>query len=489
MYALEKLKRQIVDLITAFKLNITLSKFWLSLVFSFIFYTSTFAVVYTTTGNGNWNAPGVWTPNAPPCTIPAGSSVIINHTITMSCNTFINGTLTINFSAGLNGAFNLKINSSGVAINNGKINSTRDIIISTGGRFTNSGTITCFDFTNQGVVNNNVGGIINTIDDIDNQNGTFNNNGTLNLGDDLKNDPGTFVNNGNINVGDDINNSGGNFTNNGSISVTDNLDNQGGTWIENGNTTITNNIDNTGGGTINGIGLFCVTTIDNQGGSLLGSFDACNCANSTNPVIGSGIIAPAVTFCASILPIELLSFKAVLTNNNFSSDVNCFWATASEINNDFFTIERSNDGVHFEVLAMIKGAGNSISLLNYSFIDSSPLSGTSYYRLTQTDFNGTQSSSQIVSVENNEYSESNFDLCPNPNKGDNFTILMRNKNTDIVNVNIINSLGDNIYSSYHASNSNGKISVNLDSIISSGIYYVRLITPKQKIYTKKMIVN
>ena len=61
-------------------------------------------------------------------------------------------------------------------------------------------------------------------------------------------------------------------------------------------------------------------------------------------------------------------------------------ANTSELNNDFFTVERSINSTDWEIIGTVNGAGNSKSLINYSFIDSSPLSGTSYYRLKQTDF-------------------------------------------------------------------------------------------------------
>jgi hypothetical protein len=96
----------------------------------------------------------------------------------------------------------------------------------------------------------------------------------------------------------------------------------------------------------------------------------------------------------SPLPITLLSFNAkpeidvVITQ----------WQTASEVNNDYFTIERSANGQIFETIGVMDGAGNSSQLLSYSFIDYAPLKGTGYYRLKQTDFDGTVSYSDIVAV-------------------------------------------------------------------------------------------
>jgi len=84
------------------------------------------------------------------------------------------------------------------------------------------------------------------------------------------------------------------------------------------------------------------------------------------------------------LPIELLSFTA----NADHEFVRLHWATATETNNDFFTIERSTNLNDWEVLGFIDGAGNSSRPLQYVFTDYNPLSGISYYRLKQTDYDG-----------------------------------------------------------------------------------------------------
>ncbi|MFA9212221.1 MAG: SBBP repeat-containing protein [Candidatus Methylacidiphilales bacterium] len=94
------------------------------------------------------------------------------------------------------------------------------------------------------------------------------------------------------------------------------------------------------------------------------------------------------------LPIKLLSFTATLANEN----VHCTWETASEINNDYFTIERSKDGNGFEAVGNIKGQENSNRNMHYSYTDYNPFSGISYYRLKQTDFDGKYTYSEIKKV-------------------------------------------------------------------------------------------
>jgi hypothetical protein len=77
------------------------------------------------------------------------------------------------------------------------------------------------------------------------------------------------------------------------------------------------------------------------------------------------------------------------------------WVTATEINNDYFTIQRSVDGLVFEDIEEITGAGNSNREISYQTFDDNPYNGTSYYRLKQTDFNGQFSFSQIEQVDFN----------------------------------------------------------------------------------------
>ncbi|PKP43879.1 MAG: hypothetical protein CVT95_11660, partial [Bacteroidetes bacterium HGW-Bacteroidetes-12] len=106
------------------------------------------------------------------------------------------------------------------------------------------------------------------------------------------------------------------------------------------------------------------------------------------------------------LPITLTSF----TGKELSSTSNLLeWTTSSEINNDFFTLERSTDAVNFEPIATIKGAGNSNQVLNYEFIDQLQTSNlklqTVYYRLKQTDFDGQFEYFDVIAITRKETTE------------------------------------------------------------------------------------
>lgn len=123
---------------------------------------------------------------------------------------------------------------------------------------------------------------------------------------------------------------------------------------------------------------------------------------------GPGIQETVILDSDTPLPIELLSFSAEPTEHSITLK----WETASELNNDYFTIERSKDGLFWEEIKEIEGAGNSNRLIHYQYVDNSPLNGISYYRLSQTDFDGTKEEFDIISV---NYDRSNkLSLYPNP---------------------------------------------------------------------------
>ena len=102
----------------------------------------------------------------------------------------------------------------------------------------------------------------------------------------------------------------------------------------------------------------------------------------------------------ALLPIELIEFNA--KQQGGSNLLN--WSTSSEINNDYFTIEKSENATLFEVLDFVNGAGNSHVQLNYQLMDHTPYL-TTYYRLKQTDFDGQFSYSEIIAIHRNTKSD------------------------------------------------------------------------------------
>ncbi len=117
----------------------------------------------------------------------------------------------------------------------------------------------------------------------------------------------------------------------------------------------------------------------------------------------------SINSVSSPLPVTLISFTADLEN----SEVKLNWSTAAEINNDFFTIQKSKDESGWEDVVRVPGNGTSSVTQFYSAIDQQPFTGTSFYRLKQTDIDGKESFSPIVSVKRTEEGSS-ISVYPNP---------------------------------------------------------------------------
>ncbi len=118
----------------------------------------------------------------------------------------------------------------------------------------------------------------------------------------------------------------------------------------------------------------------------------------------------AVQLVAALaLPVELVSFDAKLLEGK-KAQLN--WRTASELNNEGFDIERSDDGKSWERLHFMPGSGTSTEAHHYSFLDEHPLPGINYYRLRQKDFDGQFEYSPIVSVEMER--KGSVSVFPNP---------------------------------------------------------------------------
>lgn len=127
--------------------------------------------------------------------------------------------------------------------------------------------------------------------------------------------------------------------------------------------------------------------------------------------LSGGFYIGSVNAANSPLPVELISFDAKQVGNK----VMVTWTTASEINNDFFTIEKSPDCQKIESALIVDGAGNSNEIREYKAFDFPPNTGIFYYRLKQTDFDGKYEYSTWKKIELREVSKSfSFNLLPNP---------------------------------------------------------------------------
>jgi hypothetical protein len=183
-----------------------------------------------------------------------------------------------------------------------------------------------------------------------------------------------------------------------------------------------------------------------------------------------------------ILPVELLNFDAYRNGDHVKVE----WSTASEINNDYFIVERSADGFHFEKLNVVDGAGNSTTLKSYSVIDEKPFNGISYYRLRQVDYDGKYfiSDTRLVNFANN-YTD--FILFPNPATDElNVSFNSEHPANDIIRIEDINSriVFETIIKVEKGYN---LIPVNT-SLLAKGIYILS-VNRDDEIVRKKLIVR
>ncbi|RYE12418.1 MAG: T9SS type A sorting domain-containing protein, partial [Sphingobacteriales bacterium] len=123
----------------------------------------------------------------------------------------------------------------------------------------------------------------------------------------------------------------------------------------------------------------------------------------------------------SPLPVKLVSFKASLQKD----EVLVSWVTASEIDNDYFEVEKSLDGKNFEAIGKIAGKGTDFGRNSYSFTDNRPAAGINYYRLRQVDLDGKFTLSHIAAVQLNSNLKELVTVFPNP-VTDRFTLTAEN---------------------------------------------------------------
>lgn len=185
------------------------------------------------------------------------------------------------------------------------------------------------------------------------------------------------------------------------------------------------------------------------------------------------------------LPVELLNFEAKICNK----DVCLNWSTATETNNDFFTIQRTQDGLTFDDVSVVDGAGTSTNINDYNSLDNKPFMGVSYYRLKQTDFNGACSYSQMemISFENN--GDFSFDVYPNPNNGEDFIINVNSVSGDVLVV-VYDATGRETYSKIFIIENKGQnvYAIDPSGKLSAGVYFITA-TSQQSIVSHKMIIK
>ncbi|MBI3500223.1 MAG: T9SS type A sorting domain-containing protein [Bacteroidetes bacterium] len=202
---------------------------------------------------------------------------------------------------------------------------------------------------------------------------------------------------------------------------------------------------------------------------------------------------PRFSICigkAVLLPIELLSFNAFPIS---PKELQVNWITATETNNDYFSIERSVDGINFSSIGTVKSAGNSSTQKTYSWIDTDPVVGTSYYRLKQTDFDGKFEIFNPVSV---DFDPNNVEwMFVNPNlvsSSDKINLELTNlPSCNDISIHLYDLNGNAVYSNTLPLDVNGQgiiTSLDVPSHLSSGMYALS-VSCGNRVGVKKIVVQ
>ncbi|MFM7218586.1 MAG: T9SS type A sorting domain-containing protein [Bacteroidota bacterium] len=165
------------------------------------------------------------------------------------------------------------------------------------------------------------------------------------------------------------------------------------------------------------------------------------------------------------LPVELLAFNGEVTEQGNLLR----WETASEVMNDHFELERGNDGIHFERIATLNGAGSTSQRSAYRHLDASPAPGTNYYRLKQVDVDGRFEYSPIVALRPLK-GKNTFRIFPNPTTG---TLFLEPETAEAedYSIRIFDAYGSCVHTSFESGNSRRAIQL---TGCSEGLYLMEI---------------
>lgn len=205
------------------------------------------------------------------------------------------------------------------------------------------------------------------------------------------------------------------------------------------------------------------------------------------PVIDLTIGGTGTLDCTPVYaPVEVHSLRGI----NQGDHNLITWVSASERNNDFYTVERSINGYDWEFVGQVDGAGNSAHSLYYSLNDYNPYYPVTYYRLSQTDYDGTARSIGTVAV-NSLKSDSEFvtDVFPNPaNDYVTFTFSGHDTKTPLI-VSVVNALGEVVHVEAHDNLYDGMPMTMRTDMLSGGMYQVVFSQGDQRAVQRLTVIN
>lgn len=216
-----------------------------------------------------------------------------------------------------------------------------------------------------------------------------------------------------------------------------------------------------------------ISALNNSKANTVGQSVSFTVPPGTNVLnIDAGITALCTT------PVLLLSFTGRLQTNN-TTLLN--WQTTAELNNDYFDVERSTDGINFVAIDRVKGKGTTSLPHNYSLVDKKPANGINYYRLRQVDFDGHFVYSNIVMAQ--------LKIKP-------AVTVVYNSPANAININftesqnnaVIRLLGDNGQLIKSVPASNIKSYLMQLPVLATGVYILQIINEKMN-YTEKVFIR
>ena len=234
-------------------------------------------------------------------------------------------------------------------------------------------------------------------------------------------------------------------------------------------------LTSSGGGGANELLIICGNVIlSNSQGSGLFNWEDFPDGEVTGPQIINDV--------GGTLPVELTSFDA----KSEKKLINLTWSTASEQNNDFFTLEKSKNGEDFTLLGTVAGNGTTNTLSNYSLTDYSPYLGLSYYRLSQTDYDGTTVVFPIISVLHTS-TAAGFSISPNPVSSPSLKLKASGKGkNERLELNIIDLQGKLVERKFFKTDDFGNVETEfqLKNQLQKGTYIFELVSENTKDYLK-----
>ncbi len=217
-----------------------------------------------------------------------------------------------------------------------------------------------------------------------------------------------------------------------------------------------------------------------NGGGSSNYIDICNV---TVWQASDGTITGPAGFGNPPLPIELVNFNAKYSSGKVYLD----WSTATEINNDYFLIQRSADNIAYENINNVDGSGNSSQTHYYADIDTKPLSGINYYRLCQVDYDGTRTYSYPRAIRTN--GKADVVVFPNPATAENISVLFTGSKDENYILEIRDITGKIIVTRENQVLESGinKLNLEKDSFLSQGTYFVSIFMGDD-VYHQKMLI-